>query len=1017
MVNLGKSVFDLIGDFYQAHLNGNIEAKNAALVQIEENAAKNKTADKDFADYYNDVFTGRTGFNAKLSLADYPKESIIRELFQNALGCRYLTGDIKILADFHENDIVTISYNEVGFSMEDILYYLGFGMNNGDETREGRFGIGAKSVFLNVRSLSVRSNTFSFKIRNDAGRLAVESICLNTKHFNGTRVTLELDHVEYERIKDNFLTITEKKGDYLNMVELCFAFNRKHLMKSALSLDDSSMKTVNVAVAKNGKVSDVYRIALHCKDENDIPKIRFYHNNKSLLDFLHYEKDGFVYLIPFAVANAKREKVVKLLLAKYNYFSTYELTGYIGNNNDRFIDEKLSAFFVSVPNTCITHSRTGIRHDKESIVTKALERDIQAILKEYGKYFVLDIKSVNDTEYYYMAPRSYAFVFFNSYMKTSRYAAIIKDIFVSGISFCFPGEAVPVNYERLKSTGFKSEVKGVSEQRRKDGTADKEYIELRLEKLRSGLSEFKDKTLYAGYEWTNEDGSETGRVYRYEFIRGKNLYKISSEHSGGFSDFEIYNGFPSVIGYYLPAYLENDCVMDENALEKIFTLFDEAAGEEYSLSMKYYRIHFDRGEENYSFEISKIKVLNIKNAMETLGRRRRRFDSRRNYQEVAAMMVNSFTQGKDTMTFLREIKEQGGEIELILDFNKKYRFQAYGKQFMIPGSITDTDLLEILGDARQVLESGVLKNRKFDFDYGKSVYTFDSGEVSGLLADFSAKEETVRILDGLYMCNLKYDGTILLDENEKVICTKRFGEPIEAEERSLAKSFVILRDDLNKTEFVSIAEYIVTGCDKGILNRFFSRTKDPNRIIPDQISLKYKRAPVLSREEFEFAIDVYNSIKGKSELPYYKSYFAKDINARLYGFGACCVFCGEGRHNINSYNLVDFSLDVMTEEGEKRFNFALYLCGNHIADSDGWFIKELCIGGMNPFMWLKEIKEAKSIPPEFLICSLKYIPHIVYDITPEGFGRNTEIVSAEEKSLDFRITPLMAAKWAEDNKK
>ena len=202
-------------------------------------------------------------------------------------------------------------------------------------------------------------------------------------------------------------------------------------------------------------------------------------------------------------------------------------------------------------------------------------------MKEYGKYFVLDLKSVNDTEYYYMAPRSYAFVFFNSYMKTSRYAAIIKDIFVSGISFCFPDEAVPVNYERLKSTGFKSEVKGVSEKRRKDGTADKEYIELRLEKLRNGLSEFKEKTLYAGYEWTNEDGSETGRVYCYEFIRGKNLYKISSEHSGGFSDCELYSSFPSVIGYYLPTCLENDCVMDENALEKIFTLFDEAAGEEY----------------------------------------------------------------------------------------------------------------------------------------------------------------------------------------------------------------------------------------------------------------------------------------------------------------------------------------------------------------------------------------------------------------------------------------------------
>ncbi len=225
--NLGKSVFELIGDFYQAHLEGNIEAKNAALVQIEENIFKKKTADNDFADYYNDVFSGRTGFNAKLSLTDYPKESIIRELFQNALGCRYLTGDIKILVDFRENDIVTISYNEVGFSVEDILYYLGFGMNNGDESREGRFGIGAKSVFFNVLSLSVCSNTFRFKIRNDGGKLFVESICLNAEPFNGTRVILELDHGEYEKIKDNFLTITEKKGDYLNMVELCFAFNRK----------------------------------------------------------------------------------------------------------------------------------------------------------------------------------------------------------------------------------------------------------------------------------------------------------------------------------------------------------------------------------------------------------------------------------------------------------------------------------------------------------------------------------------------------------------------------------------------------------------------------------------------------------------------------------------------------------------------------------------------------------------------------------------------------------------------
>lgn len=1011
-----KSVFDLIGDFYQAHLNGNTEAKSIALVKIEEDVTKNRTASSAFADYYNDVFSGRTGFNAKLNLSDYPKESIIRELFQNALGCRYLTGDIKIVVDFQENDTITISYNEVGFSMEDILYYLGFGMNSGDETREGRFGIGAKSVFLNVLSLSIRSNTFSFKIVNDDGKLTVESINLNSAAFNGTKVTIELDHGEYERIKDNFLTITEKKGDYLNMVELCFAFNRKHLMNNALSLDDSSTKTVNVAVAQNNKVSDVYRIALHCKDENDIPKIRFYHNNRSLLDFLYYEKDGFVYLIPFAVANAKREKVVKLLMAKYNYFSTYELTGYIGTNNDRFIDEKLSAFFVSVPNTCIAHSRTGIRYDKESTVTKALERDLPEILKEYRKFFVLDLKQIKDTEYYYMAPRSYAFEFFNSFMKTSRYAANVKDNFVSGISFQFPHEKAPVTYDQLKTTGFKSLAKGVSEERRKDGTADEEYIELRLEKLREGLTDFKEKTLYAGYEWENGDGSKKGRVYQYEFIRGEKSYKISSEHSGGFSDFELYNSFPSVIGYYLPTLLVNDCVMDEIALEKIFTLFDDSAGEDYSLSMKYYRIHFDREDENYSFEISKIKVLNIKNAMETIGKRRHRFSSTQNYQEVTAMLVNSFTQGKNTMTFLREIRDQGGSIELVLDFNKKYRFQAYGKQFMIPSSVTDMDLLEILNDSKKLMESGVLNGRKFDFSYDKSVYTFDVNEVAELMKAYSSREATEKIMGEMYVCNLKYDGVVLLSEDEKVICSKRVGDPIPEEDRSRTARYVVLRDDLNKTEFASILEYVIAGKDSGILNRFFSRTKDPNRIIPDQISLKYKRAPVLSREEFEFAKELYNSVKEKSELQNYKSYFSKDINNRLYGYGTCCGYCGESGHNINGYNLVDFSVDVMTEEGEKRFNFALYLCENHIADSNGWFVKELSVGGMEPYMWLKEISEAESIPPEFFICSVKYIPHIVYDITPEGYGRNSEIVSAEEKSLKFRLTPLMAAKWVEDNK-
>lgn len=1017
MADTEKNIVGLIGDFYQAHLNSDEEAKTAYVVKIEEMVNRNFIDSKSVIKYFNDVFSGRTGFNARMNISDYPKESIIRELFQNAFGCRYADGDVKIVVDFQEDNLLTISYNEVGFSMEDILYYLSFGMNNGDLSREGRFGIGAKSVFLNVQALSIRSNSFNFKIINNDGNLMVESLSLNSPVFEGTRITLQLDETEYSRIKENFLTLTEKKGDYINMVELCFAFNRKLIMldNAAASMDDSKINAVNVAVSQFGKMTDLYRLTIHQKDDSDVPKIRFYHNNKSLVDFLHYENDGFVYLIPFAVANAKREKIIKLLLSKYNYFSTYELTGYIGANNDKFIDEKLSAFFVSVPNTYITYCRTGIRYDKEEAVSLALERDIPAILKEYRKFFVLDLKPVPDTDCYFLTPRSYAFEFFNSFMKTSRYAEKIKDTFVSGISIQFPGEEAPSTYDEIKEHGFKSVAYNVQETRKNDGSADVEYITLRLDNMRNNLSEFANKSIYAGYEWESEDGSRKGREYCYEFIRGEKTYKISSEKSARFNDYEIYNGFPSVIGYYLPQYLNDDIVEDEEKLEQILALYDESSGEDYKLSMKYYRLHYDRDDENYSFEISKIKVGNIRKVMETLAKRERHFSSVQNYREVTAMMVNSFTQGKDVMSFLREIRSQGGEINLVLDFNKKYRFSVYGKQFMIPGSLKDADLLEIMGDPTKLIESGILKGRKFSFSYEKSVYTFEEKEIALLLKDHSTPERTVSILRNIFVCNLKYDGVMLLDSEEKPVAIKRYNQIIADEERDKTAYYVILRDDLNKSEFSSMVEFIIAGEDSGILNRFFSYTKDPCRIIPDQMPMKDKRAPLFDRDEFDFVLDLYRSIKDHTDLPNYKMYFSKDINNRLYGYGTYCCCCGEGAYNMNAHDMVDFSVDAMTDGNEKRFNFSLYLCRNDIADSDCWFIRDLSIGGMSPFVWLKEIASADNFPPEFFICTLKYIPQLIYNVTADEYGKSTDVVSAKEETLEFRLTPLMAAKWIIDN--
>ncbi|MBP5606384.1 MAG: hypothetical protein J6X60_12735, partial [Ruminiclostridium sp.] len=156
-----------IGDFYSAHSEGRAKDREAALKKVQNALFTGSTDSEPLKDYFNTAFQGRTVFNTLLSINDYPKESILRELLQNTFGCSYTSKDIKVILNFStKTHQVSLSYNEVGFTMEQILYYLSFGRSEVDEskTREGRFGVGAKSVFLNVEWLSLKSNNFSFKI-------------------------------------------------------------------------------------------------------------------------------------------------------------------------------------------------------------------------------------------------------------------------------------------------------------------------------------------------------------------------------------------------------------------------------------------------------------------------------------------------------------------------------------------------------------------------------------------------------------------------------------------------------------------------------------------------------------------------------------------------------------------------------------------------------------------------------------------------------------------------------------
>ncbi len=1011
-----------IGDFYEGHAANDREKQEAALKKVQNALFTGDSDSEPLKEYFNEVFSGRTAFNTLLSINDYPKESILRELLQNTFGCHYETKDVKVLMNFSTNQHqVSLSYNEVGFTMEQILYYLSFGRGERDASgsREGRFGVGAKSVFLNVEWLSLKSNNFSFKIKNDNGNLKILELDLFGSQFKGTEIVFKVRGDEFKAIMENFLTLTDKRGDYMNLMELCFAFNRKKFMDTRMGkYEEATDRTFNIAVKVNDELKTIYKVMQYHKEGDKNPTIRFMQNNKSVIDFLCYEREGFSYLIPYAVTNAKRAELVKLLCNKYNYFSTYELTGLYKENNEAFIDEHLSAFFISVPNDYITPHRTGIRHDSENEVTERIEKDLAEMVKAYRQYFVLAMQPVSEgSDRYFLFPKSYAFEFFKNFVNTSKFGKKIEAGFQNSLSLIFPGEAAPTPYETLKETGYQAVADNVTEDRHKDGTAYTEYITNALETLREQVGDDGDKSLYVAYNWEKASGEPGGREYLYEFSRGGKTIYVDSKASPNRSDNKLFYGFSSPAKKMAGEFLKDNVVHNEVELEQLLAMYDEIYYEDYKIVMKYYQFYISHGDEQQHYEVSKMIIGNLKNTMDTIQKRQNRFDTHQNYNEVVSMIINSFTQGKDTMTFLKEIKEQGGKITLQLDINKRYRFSAYNKQFMIPPSVSNQEMLDLIGDAGMLIKCGMLDGRVFDFKYNKSRFAFDKNLLSEMfVGENLTAEDIAERSEKLYTCDLKIDRVALIGEGDKIIKIIEIGTEITPEWREKTQKYIALRGDYTKPEFADVAEYVITGEAGSRLSAHYLTAEEPNKVIPDQIPYYLKPLPTITQKEFAYLREQCKNIEKYRENRSYKNYFAKDVNGKLFGYGGSCSACGFESRVINSFDLKDFEVEVLTEDSEQSFKFSLYLCANDAAAAGGWLISDISIGGMSPIKWLSEITKAENILPEFLFCHISYRTQITYDILGGDSKANGEVMfDTDRKELDITLTPLMAAKWVEDN--
>lgn len=1014
-----SAVEKLLGDFFERNTAGDKEGAKAVVEDIKQKLKNGEFDSEPFKEYFNNQFAGRGAANVNNIFKDYPRESIVRELLQNSFGCDYDEPGIKVMIEFLDEGQVKLTYNETGFNLEQVFYYLSVGRNEGDKKREGRFGLGAKSVFANVDWFKMRSNEYSLRVVNDEGTLKVRELELNGPRFAHTEVVFALPLDEQNTLHENLVSLTSRKGSYINMVDLCFAFVKKKYLK-ANDTEECAERTFNIAIINYGKPEVVYKIQQIKKNENDIPKVRFSENSKSVADFIHAEHDGFVYLIPYAISGSKRE-AAQVLMSKYNYFSTFELTGFVNAANQKFVDDQLSAFFVSVPNKYITNNRSGIKYDSLEECSLKIEQGILAVTEENKRLFVLELVQRQDNaERYMLRPKQYVFEFFYNYINNSAIVKGLRDKFTDNISILFPGTEEPVLFAPLREKGFFSENDNVSKEDHEDGTAAKQLL-ADIETMNEWYGKDDNHILVARYNWNVPGTDEGGSEYLYSFYQDGKQYFMSSDGDKKQKDYELSASFVSIISLKLSESIVNGSVADEDALAKTFEIIDQMFGENYRISMKYFQLVVKSGTAQVQFEISKINIGNLKKAYDTLAAHEMRFENHQIFNQISTLLVNSFTNGKDTIQFLKEIKSQGGDVTLALDINKRYRFSVYGKQFMIPPNISTADLLDIVGDVYALIESGLLNNREFDFVISAGRFNFDIQDVLSVLPEVKTAEEAENLLAKVYVCDLSLDKIVLLDGDNKFKKIVDLDEPISEEDKAKTAKFVILRDNMTKPQYAGFAEFILTGANRDRLRALYSGTEEPNLVLIDQLPYYYKPVPVISRAEFDSLrkqvrrVAAYETSNPKA----YRNYFARDVNAKLYGYGGVCPCCGYETGVLNSFVIKRFSIGLVNGEKEQKFNFSLYLCHNDAAAAAGWLVDDVSIGGMTPFLWLEEISQIDNIPPEFLYCRIKYRRQLSYDICEPDANNNSisldSVFEGAPEVFDAVLSPMMAAKWYEDN--
>lgn len=991
----------------------NAETIRAATLQL---LADRKKSGEQIKEHYNNRVYNT--YNGTQGITKYAKESIVREIIQNIIDCEYAGNQIRISIEFDDNlNAITFKYNENGFKISNLISFFSLEHTTKGSQNAGAFGIGAKGAILSAEKVIIHScyikdselavqSYFEVKSIKQSNKKTLEIADLKLHEIGadrtaGTELTLFLDNGLYEKVKYNLSDITgvsrNEKGKFLTPIDMAFA-----------SLKQQG-KSIEIKVGH----SDLY--VMNYQNDSTI----FKYNNESITFKVYVgEESGFSYLMPY-----RYETMPKFITHfQYNYFSTYELTGDLdGSHRPKFYInlpaiDKRSEHDPDVK-YFITNDRKAIQENKKNDVERFILEDFRGIIKRFTNELIIK------TDYYYYIVK---FLFeFIEYKLGGNYSEIwieMRRFFCDNLTFAHEDKKYPLaemnkyaynasHYKQAKTiedASFLFMEKNVDFRRTKfdfivsfrfilngvmlparlhDGNVSNEYIQngidteyyyVRSSKYRA--SSLLDRILYA-----------------LHYRNGNEILLMSAEKDECFTEatlkklLEALVTDPKIYWEYDP----EDHILTVGDKRYPFISVFELKNRE----IIYYCYCLDKLGPLFIY----IRGLYVASLMGRNGKELSGPDRIRQYSDAGC----SFDFEADSLLNVylpNKYPYPKVPIEERIDISDI----DYSELVAITG-LTNYNLLTDKRFDSFVLEQSIAD--KYHFDIEKIMKTFDNPLIHA---------DTANIFNKIMMCstqlNLGDKDLVAFVESNRIMRIVQLDQAI-GRDFAVSSDFIAVIPHKNrdgkhaKMNIAKVAKFVDGLLSTGdTVHRLYKPVKLPIVKMIDQFDFKLKPILTVHQDEIETLRQYLKKIDPRNKIV-----FAKDLNNRLYGYSTSCSVCNYQSNILNAFQ-------VKSDMKYQEYNLTLYLCANHYFESEGWIIskvkfrdaqKEYTISMEN---WIKIIAELNRIKAHMLKCEIEIIKKSTY----KAFSFDNYEDDSQKAEFELHrivLTPLMAVKWFEDNRR